>query len=360
MQDIISALGLPKPRGDGLRKIALTLAQVQDGSGRLKIDRPQVLPDESRLGIDPQSDFNSWLRGLPPNEQMKARSLNYINDGMMPMEEIQKELLKVAPEPNADLLSYDRPAPRDPYSPNNPQNPPDGWDGRRLLQPTMESRFDDARAYRTADAGPFTGLEEPPAFAADAVQNRRVSDDELAQRNALNGLSAIMEEIQSNPELLEGTNTLTGRGKTALLRLRDRLGVDAVDLGPEGEQYLGDVTGFRQKLLTNVNQYIKDITGATVGQGDETKRLMAVQANEGDSPTEIIAKLGSAMNMARLNMARSHYMQREGGAAPSDKELRDYLGAQGKRHYEQALASGLGPDEARMKAAETLSEEFGF
>lgn len=204
------------------------------------------------------------------------------------------------------------------------------------------------------------GVYEQPNVSGDKVTNRAVVQKELGQRNALNGLSSVMEELQANPDLLDSTHTMTGRAKTAMLRLRDRLGVEAWDIGPEGEKALGDTTAYKQELLTQVNNYIKEITGATVGQGDETKRLMAVQANESDSPTQVISKITNAMNLARMEIARQKFMQREGGDAPSDTELRGILKDRGKALYESAVAGGLSPDEARMQAAAALSEEFGL
>lgn len=227
---------------------------------------------------------------------------------------------------------------------------------------TKGKSFDDSRSYRTADIAGIDAnrIAAQPAFGDDAVQSRRLADDEIAYRDAMNGLSGILEEIQGNPDLLDSAHTWTGRGATGLLRLRDRSGIEAFDLSPEEEQRLGDTTAYKQELLTRVNQYIKDITGAQVGQGDETKRLMAVQANESDSPTQVVAKITNALDLARLDIARRNYMQRTNGEAPTDKELREILKSRGRELYESALASGMSPNEARMKAAADLSQEFGL
>lgn len=218
--------------------------------------------------------------------------------------------------------------------------------------------------YRTADSGPirpdqFSSIPVDPG--GDKVTNRRVSDLELGQRNALNGLMIIMDELQADPSILHDNHTMMGRHKIGLMRLRDRLGIDFLDIGPDGEERLGNSAEYRQKLLTQVNQYIKEITGAQVGQGDETRRLMAVQPNESDSPTQIIAKLNGAIDLARINATRYRMMLENPEAERmTDGEIRKLFADAGARAYKDALDSGLSPDQARLAAAKRLQEEFGF
>lgn len=245
---------------------------------------------------------------------------------------------------------------------------PDGGMMRQLPRlPEQEGRFDDARAYRVADAGGMGSVEgairqagETPALGGDSTTARRLADNEIAFRDAMNGLSGIMEELASNPNLLEDAHTWRGRAETGLLRLRDRSGIEALDIGPEDEMRLAQTTAYKQELLTRVNQYIKDITGAQVGQGDETRRLMAVQANENDSPTQVIAKIENAMNLARLDIVRRQMMRRSEGSAPTDKDVRAFLRERGTELFNLARQEGLSPSEARLRAAEMLSEEFGW
>lgn len=52
-----------------------------------------------------------------------------------------------------------------------------------------------------------------------------------------------------------------------------------------------DRVRFRQDASTLVNNYINQITGATVGQGQETARLMRAVPNPSDSPLQFEAKL---------------------------------------------------------------------
>jgi hypothetical protein len=242
----------------------------------------------------------------------------------------------------------------------------------RMFNPSQQEniddrggRFNDAAAYQVADAGPMQpppvtqGMAEIPAMGNDAVTARRLMDDEIVWRDALTGLSSVLEQLQENPEVVGDVHTWTGRAATNALRLRDRSGIDALSLDEDQQKRLGSASAYRQELMTRVNQYIKDITGAQMGE-EEAKRLMAVQASPDDSPTELVAKLTNAIDIARMTVVRRKLMQRMEGPAPSDNEIRTMLRERGAAIYQELTASGLPPNEARMRAAQMLSQEYGF
>lgn len=207
----------------------------------------------------------------------------------------------------------------------------------------------------------LSSLSQPLALGEDNTARRRIEDREQKLRNGVNGLQAVLDQIQRNPELLDNAHTMTGRAQMGLLKLRDRSGIDMFDIGPEQEKAVGDTAQYRQLLLTNVNQYIKDITGAQVGQGQETTRLMAVQPNENDSPSELVAKLQGAIDMGRINTARMMMARKNPGAEQmTDSQIREQLGGMGRQFYEDAVRAGLSPTEARMQAAQRLSQEYGL
>lgn len=251
---------------------------------------------------------------------------------------------------------------------NNPQNgfvPPAPLDTRELLAPQYDAMMqggagqDAVVGQQASDS--LGGIAQPLALGEDNVSRRRIEERELALRNGVNGLQAVLEKINGNPDLLENTHTFAGRARMGLLNLRDRSGIDAIDIGPEQEQAIGDTAQYRQLLLTNVNQYIKDITGAQVGQGQETTRLMAVQPNESDSPAQLVAKLQGAIDMGRINIARMAMMRRSPEAEQmTDAQIRQRLGQLGKQFYQEALQSGASPTDARLRAAQRLSREYGL
>ena len=206
----------------------------------------------------------------------------------------------------------------------------------------------------------FQQVQQQPSVSEDTVLSRNIQQEEIALRNALNNLQTVHQQLVENPDLLNRAHTTMGSLKTGALAARDRLGIDMFDISPEQEQQVGEVAQYKQRLMTNVNNYIKEITGAQVGQGAETTRLMSVQPNADDSPSQIVAKLQGAMDMARLEIARRRYMQATGGNAPTDQELRDTLMRRGQEYMAAAQQQGLEGNEARMWAAEQLSREFGF
>lgn len=325
-----------KPKGEGMREIA---RMIMSG---------QPIKSPNKRIVD----------AFTPTEQRRYDGLG-LGNKMLVDDEMQRGA------PMWQTLDGAPPLPQDPAVPplGDGGSPIENEDPRGMFY-DIDSRFLDDQAYQVADASggidPMRGMAEPPAVGGDAVATRSLVNDEVVFRDALNGLSGIMEELQNNPDLLDSAHTLTGRGRTAWLKFRDRLGIDGFDIGPEQEAELADTTAYKQELLTRVNQYIKDITGAQVGQGDETRRLMAVQANESDSPTQVVAKISNALDLARLDIVRRKLMQRTDGPAPTDKEVREFLRNRGKELYDLAVNEGLSPTDARMRAAEMLSEEYGF
>ena len=86
-----------------------------------------------------------------------------------------------------------------------------------------------------------------------------------------------------------------------------------------------------------------------------------MQPNEDDSPTQLVAKITGAIDMARLEIVRRRVMNMTGGEqAPTDQQLRQILVQRGQEYLQQAQQEGLSGNDARMWAAQKMSEEFGF
>lgn len=328
----------------------------EDGPERVILPRgAQVLPNPqtAQMAYDPYQD--------KPSENPAAHQ-----------QWLQQQIDQMSPEQLQQLQGYD-PASQQRMinDPSAIQPPP--MDMRENLPfdqsalpganyPQKGHSFDDQRSYQTADASQaFQGAAQQFNGSEDNVIFRDLSKREIAARGALNNLQMIADEIEANPEVLNSTHTLTGRMRSGALAMRDRLGIDAFDISDDQAEQVGDTAAYRQKLLTSVNLYIKEITGAQVGQGQETTRLMAVQPNESDSPAQLTAKLKSALEIARMEVARINVMRQTGGEnAPTDKELRSFLMERGRAYYEEAVSGGADPTQARLNAAKRMSEEFGF
>jgi len=113
------------------------------------------------------------------------------------------------------------------------------------------------------------------------------------------------------------------RTKQAWGTLKDKFG----GLSPTEKTQLTNYSQYRQNALQNLNQTIKDITGAAMGV-QEAERIIATLPNagagifDGDSPTEFESKLNNGISQTKYALARKNYALRKGlnwESTPLDK-----------------------------------------
>lgn len=113
------------------------------------------------------------------------------------------------------------------------------------------------------------------------------------------------------------------RTKQAWGTLKDKFG----GLSPTEKTQLTNYSQYRQNSLQNLNQTIKDITGAAMGI-QEAERIIATLPNagagifDGDSPTEFESKLNNGIAQTKYALARKNYALRKGlnwESTPLDK-----------------------------------------
>ena len=113
------------------------------------------------------------------------------------------------------------------------------------------------------------------------------------------------------------------RTKQAWGTLKDKFG----GLSPAEKTQLTNYSQYRQNSLQNLNQTIKDITGAAMGI-QEADRIIATLPNagagifDGDSPTEFESKLNNGIAQTKYALARKNYALRKGlnwESTPLDK-----------------------------------------
>jgi hypothetical protein len=103
------------------------------------------------------------------------------------------------------------------------------------------------------------------------------------------------------------------RGKQAWNTLVDK----GVGLPETEKRQLAQYSQDKQNSLQNLNQTIKDITGAAMGV-QEAERIIASLPNagtgifDGDSPTEFEAKLNNAVKQTKYALARKNYALKNG------------------------------------------------
>lgn len=95
--------------------------------------------------------------------------------------------------------------------------------------------------------------------------------------------------------------------------LKDKFG----GLPDSEKRQLTEYSQYRQNALQNLNQTIKDLTGAAMGV-QEAERIIASLPNagadiwSGDSPTEFEAKLNNAVQQTKYALARKNYALKNG------------------------------------------------
>jgi hypothetical protein len=95
--------------------------------------------------------------------------------------------------------------------------------------------------------------------------------------------------------------------------VRDKFG----GLPDSEKRQLAEYSQYKQNSLQNLNQTIKDITGAAMGV-QEAERIIASLPNagtdifSGDSPTEFEAKLNNAVKQTKYALARKNYALKNG------------------------------------------------
>lgn len=90
-----------------------------------------------------------------------------------------------------------------------------------------------------------------------------------------------------------------------------------IGLPEQEKRQLAQYSQYKQNSLQNLNQTIKDITGAAMGV-QEAERIIASLPNagtgifDGDSPTEFEAKLNNAVKQTKYALARKNYALKNG------------------------------------------------
>jgi hypothetical protein len=174
------------------------------------------------------------------------------------------------------------------------------------LDPTQRKALDklaESRGISKAKAGAstiFTGQ-------LDKSTTSDVQKSVITTADAVTRLNNI--QFSYKPEY----QNIGFRSKQAWNTLKDKFGT----LSPAEKTQLTQYSQYRQNALQNLNQTIKDITGAAMGV-QEADRIISTLPNagtdiwSGDSPTEFEAKLNNAVAQTKYALARKNYSLRKG------------------------------------------------
>lgn len=159
------------------------------------------------------------------------------------------------------------------------------------------------------DAGKIIADADPAALGKEAknkIEERLLNTTESLAR--LNQISSMYK-----PEFQTIENRM-GYAWTELLS-KTRAGQAAVT--PEQAQGLAEFAAFRADSVSQMNEYIKSITGATMtnaeaGRIEGAMPKVGTGVFDGDSPTSFKAKMDNAIRSAKLSLARNNYLRKNG------------------------------------------------
>lgn len=191
--------------------------------------------------------------------------------------------------------------------------------------------------------------------------------------NTIEQTSRLQEiEKSIDPEFLTVRGGLRAEGAKYWEKL---MGTGSLD--PDTQQYLQRYASFKQQAISNLNAYIKEVTGAQMSEA-EAKRLRQGMPDpgddplSGDSPSTFTAKLRDKIRMLRLAAARYSYLRSgkwEGGVftGPADKapiSLDQMQGIMRKRRQDLQQRAKMeapnNPDAQRQFVIQAMQQEFGI
>jgi hypothetical protein len=284
-QNLQSLMEQRRARAEFLRGI---LGNVAPG-----VSEMPSLPVDPATGVQPQS--NAVTLGVPLVQ-------NASDTGLMPgvqRVDDRAPMAPTAPQPSAQDMVM---TPRGPMTPDDAYQfgmklslagPEYGALGRKLM--------DDA----TAKMGGSSAMGAP---AKNTIEEKAINAAEQLSR-----LSSI--EAEFDPKYLTAQSQLG----TWWNGVKAKFNADS--LNDDERDELIKATNFRAKSLNNVNNYIKEITGAAMAVS-EADRILKTQPNpglgilngvwDGDDPVSFKAKLDGNIKQTKMALARAAYMQKKG------------------------------------------------
>lgn len=192
----------------------------------------------------------------------------------------------------------------------------------------------------------------------DKATNNKIEEQII---NNSNRLSRVLDISQSlKPEYLTFSNQVSN-WMTANI---ERISPDAV--GPEAKKSLAEYTNFRTRAYNDLNQTLKEMSGAAITPQEADRLLKVLGDPSNDSPTQFKTKIEGITKDVRLAQARLLYMRQagpQGAKGIGDVSLADMPKIIKDRavKMESALrAKGVGEDQLADQIRMGISQEFGL
>lgn len=226
--------------------------------------------------------------------------------------------------------------------------------------------------------GRIIGFEAPPApqQAGGRGQGGAAPSPSGLGTPAINMLE---ESLVNNSAQLARIDRIDREFNPRWLQVRTRVEQSAtsakeklgMDVKPEDREDLANYTRFRRATLENLNQTIKEITGAamTIPEAERIQRTMpnsGVGWFDGDSPTEFKAKVDAVATSARSAIARANWARARGlDPLQTGVELQDVPGLINDRAAQveaeiRAANPSLPDDTVKIQTRQRVGREFGL
>jgi hypothetical protein len=239
------------------------------------------------------------------------------------------------------------------------------------VQTAAQNKTADIQEYNQAKREGFTGtFKDWVQFAGGARRTQlnvntgelskgtkgKLEEELLTTGNAASRLNQIKSTFR--PEYLN----IKFRGKQEWASLKDKF----TSLDPKDKAVLQGYSTYKQNSINNLNQTIKDLTGAAMGV-QEAERIIAGAPNagtgvfDGDSPSNFEAKLNNQIQQVQYALARKQYSLNKGlrwEAIPLEK-MPEIVNQRGK---EIAKTYNLDPNKPAdlTTIQRQLAAEFGI
>lgn len=165
--------------------------------------------------------------------------------------------------------------------------------------------------YATAGKALFDQATAPIDSALAKPTVNAIQEKQLNATESWSRLRAIEQSFKPEYQEIE---TRIGNKWNELV---DSFSSTRKSLTPEQTTQLAEFSAYRAEALNNLNQYVKEITGAAMTNA-EADRIMKAMPNpgdgvfNGDSPTVFKAKLDAAMRSSKMALARYQYLSKNG------------------------------------------------
>lgn len=144
--------------------------------------------------------------------------------------------------------------------------------------------------------------------------------------------------------------------------LREKSGIDALALSPDEQSSLGNYTKARQDAYRYFNDTIKEMSGASVTDGEAERQIKVIPNPDQDGPTEYKAKVQGTLDFMENALARKQYALKNGvdwktiPLGNMDKIMED----RADQIYQLAKRGGADDETAKKRAIEATRVEFGL